>query len=433
MELNMASKNRVRDLKELEKQFNLQVKRSDLLAHKLESEKKELEKKVKELKRFNKEKEAEQIKNYELKIKELEDKKNDLREQFFSQDRSNDLYELIKKCQNEIEQIKIEIDIIKNNNKENDILVNELKSNIEKLEKEKNYTSELASQITNGLKNDFYTIQSLDKQLRIESSKEEDLFRIKGLSNKQDELEELIEYLKLIHEINDINELDKCISNKQALIEKLKRDLQKNENSIKEKYFKNLNIHTFVIDGSNLCYAGHKENHQFVGILPLLVLIDFLSSKNCKTYIIFDGSFKQKCSKKELEILDKISKSKKYKMQMEILEHLTEKADEKILDLANQLKAYVISNDTYAELKNSEIVFCEKVLKFHTSLDKTTNKLKDISIPSLLIRIDLKNQKVENFSNLEFSLLPSSQNGEDSEDFYQMLFHGRKQRKGSKK
>lgn len=141
---------------------------------------------------------------------------------------------------------------------------------------------------------------------------------------------------------------------------KIDRNIKKIEKRI-EEYVKVLasNINLLVIDGNNLCYKNSKKNNKFIGDIALRSLINaLLESKftnRSKILIFFDNEITKllKLDKQELEdsfenISDKIE-----------IFISNGKADETIINAAEEADAYIISNDRFSDF------FDKKAIKEH--------------------------------------------------------------------
>lgn len=397
-------KPRIRDFEDVVNAFNLQIGRLEKLKDKILLENKEMEGMVNTLNTVNNKKNKLKIRELNTKIQELEKVKDELTQDYFLKDKPDDLLNEIEECEQKIKQLQKEIENI-NSNKDANKLINEFKSNIKELEKEEEYTSMLVDRITEKLQGDFLEIVKLDRKIASEECQKEELEWIKDnfLKLSVEERNKKLHFLKIVYRIEnfDKDKIKNFILDRDKLISKHRRVLSKNEKVLKDKYRQQLDIHTFIIDGSNLCYAGYnKSQQQFIGILPLLVLRDFLLLNKYNLHIVFDGNFKSKCSYLERKILEQLIQDNNEKCKVEILEFQTGKADGRILELANQseFNTYVISNDNYDEYKSSRAVHCEKVVKF--SLNLKNDKLFSIQIKDLFIWISLTDKNIEDFDKI---------------------------------
>lgn len=133
----------VRELNELEQEFNLQIKRLNKLSNKLELEKQALSKKTKQLEESNIKHENERIQELNSKLQQLREEKEELEIEYFEkkQDKNRYFYELerifekISNCQNSIEYYEKNLNAIE---KDKQVDIDQLKDNIKKLEIEKN-------------------------------------------------------------------------------------------------------------------------------------------------------------------------------------------------------------------------------------------------------------------------------------------------------
>lgn len=174
------------------------------------------------------------------------------------------------------------------------------------------------------------------------------------------------------------------------MISKYYKELKEVNNLIRDKYLKNIGTLYFVIDGNSICRGA--------GILSLVALIDFLSSRDYIIHIVFDVSFEQTFSQENRKILNKIANVEKNKVYIHISEDDTHK---KILDLADGLipNVYVITANNIkfgydTKFRNYEVVLCEKIVNL--GIKNIINSF-IIEIEDLLIDIDLSDKTIQDF------------------------------------
>jgi len=159
-------------------------------------------------------------------------------------------------------------------------------------------------------------------------------------------------YRKNIHEECE-NELGdgqpyKIIKEERSKSKILKRKLDKIRKRAFElgrKYARE--IDKVIIDGNNLCYEGG----EFVGLKPLKKLVFKLVNDGYDLVIVFDSDIRS--------ILSLATEEVRSQFPENVLLHIVataEKADETILELADELNHYVISNDRYLEYSEKDPV-----------------------------------------------------------------------------
>ena len=146
----------------------------------------------------------------------------------------------------------------------------------------------------------------------------------------------------------------KVISDKQRMLQSVSRNIGKLQDrlgSIAQRASRI--VKTLVIDGNNLCY----QHQTFIGLVALRALTPKLSC-NYAIVIVFDANIRQLLHCGDREIAARFGDSAKVHVVAS-----KQKADETLLDAANDTYTYVISNDRFGDFRDKPAVQEKRIIR----------------------------------------------------------------------
>ncbi len=240
----------------------------------------------------------------------------------------------------------------------------DLDEEIQKIEKIRKYVRKLIKE-RSALLNKFDSVEAGLKTIKDQLSiKNSELAKLKGDLTTAENLSKRIEFAengyqrKLAHQecekLFGLGKPSQVISNLKKKIQSLEREINKLLDRAKQTVVKlERNISLLVIDGNNLCHQNGVKGSTFISLKALVPLIKMLKNKY-KVQVVFDETIKR-----SLDLQD-ITAS----LDLDDVHIVNGKADEFILDLAQNPNAYVISNDKYDDYFDKLAVIEHRVLKY---------------------------------------------------------------------
>lgn len=113
------------------------------------------------------------------------------------------------------------------------------------------------------------------------------------------------------------------------------------------------NISMLVIDGNNLCHQNGANGRTFINLKALKPLIKVLKNKY-KVQVVFDETIKRSLDLHNIAA----------RLELDDVHIVNGKADEFVLDLAQDSNAYVLSNDKFDDYFDKLAVIENRVLKY---------------------------------------------------------------------
>lgn len=113
------------------------------------------------------------------------------------------------------------------------------------------------------------------------------------------------------------------------------------------------NISMLVIDGNNLCHQNGANGRTFINLKALKPLIKVLKNKY-KVQVVFDETIKRSLDLHNIAA----------RLELDDVHIVNGKADEFVLDLAQDSNAYVLSNDKFDDYFDKLAVIEHRVLKY---------------------------------------------------------------------
>lgn len=113
------------------------------------------------------------------------------------------------------------------------------------------------------------------------------------------------------------------------------------------------NISMLVIDGNNLCHQNGANGGTFINLKALKPLIKVLKNKY-KVQVVFDETIKRSLDLHNIAV----------RLELDDVHIVNGKADEFVLDLAQDSNVYVLSNDKFDDYFDKLAVIENRVLKY---------------------------------------------------------------------
>lgn len=144
------------------------------------------------------------------------------------------------------------------------------------------------------------------------------------------------------------------ICNLKKKIQSLERKINKLLDRAKQTVVKlDRNISMLVIDGNNLCHQNGANGRTFINLKALEPLIKVLKDKY-KVQVVFDETIKRSLDLHNIAA----------RLELDDVHIVNGKADEFVLDLAQDSNAYVVSNDKFDDYFDKLAVIENRVLKY---------------------------------------------------------------------
>lgn len=144
------------------------------------------------------------------------------------------------------------------------------------------------------------------------------------------------------------------ICNLKKKIQSLERKINKLLDRAKQTVVKlDRNISMLVIDGNNLCHQNGANGRTFINLKALKPLIKVLKDKY-KVQVVFDETIKRSLDLHNIAA----------RLELDDVHIVNGKADEFVLDLAQDSNAYVVSNDKFDDYFDKLAVIENRVLKY---------------------------------------------------------------------
>lgn len=297
--------------------------------------------------------------------------------------------EVIQK-QSKKENIKnLEINLLLLNNKLNDLIELKIEKS-KKLEEVENYNLDAFNQEKNEI-----LVSMQDTRIKLNDIKKEKIRIDNAIKNLTDELSSLLaEGANISLDIDTVEKLKaklekaasgyerKCIHDEcerlftESRPSKVLLSLKGRKKTIDkriEKMIKRItehvqvltnNINLLVIDGNNLCYKNSNKDKKFIGIVALKALVKVLLesefTNRSDILICFDSEITKllKLTEKELE-----NSFKNISNKIEIFIS-NGKADETIINAAENTGSYIISNDHFSDFFDKKAIKERRVFPY---------------------------------------------------------------------
>lgn len=240
----------------------------------------------------------------------------------------------------------------------------DLDEEIQKIEKIRKYVRKLIKE-RSALLNKFDSVEAGLKTIKDQLSiKNSELAKLKGDLTTAENLSKRIEFAengyqrKLAHQecekLFGLGKPSQVISNLKKKIQSLEREINKLLDRAKQTVVKlERNISLLVIDGNNLCHQNGVKGSTFISLKALVPLIKMLKNKY-KVQVVFDETIKRSLDLHNIAA----------RLELDDVHIVNGKADEFVLDLAQDSNAYVLSNDKFDDYFDKLAVIENRVLKY---------------------------------------------------------------------
>jgi len=147
--------------------------------------------------------------------------------------------------------------------------------------------------------------------------------------------------------------LKSSIRDHEQQIDRIGRDMTKTEQRIaKLAAVAARDIDALIIDGNNCCYQGN----DFIGLAALIPMTDNLADRYAVT-VVFDAAIRRLLGVSDDELRDALPAAK-----VHVVASRT-KADETILDAADETTVWVVSNDRFGDYRDKTPVKEDRLIK----------------------------------------------------------------------